>query len=168
MPVRYVAAATKPVAAHHRRMPVARLVGQTALAATLGIGVLALRARRRAPHPTVAAYAALAAAYPTLAVDVSQLVRLEDPVRLRHVLEMLEEIATLDRAGGLSAQWRISRLSASVVTAVRQMHRNVPRHASDSLYTEAQVCMDDTLPQIERHLESILHNHLLAHAAARA
>ena len=111
--------------------------GAAAVGAASILALIRLRASRQAFHPRIAEYAAVCAAFPGLA-----------------------RVAELDAAGGPTAQWHLHREGAEAVRGLRAALR---RALASGDYRAALACREDVLPQLERHLETILHNHLLAH-----
>lgn len=138
------------------------LVVQGSLMAGLGVGLYALRSAVTAPlHPSLAA---LGRSYPGLAAAASALHALGDEAGFARLVAKLEEIARLDVARGPAAQWQISRLSAEVVRDARELCRRAPAAESDAVFQAVLQCTDETVPQIQSHLDDLLHNHLLARA----
>lgn len=141
---------------------------QAALFGALGVGAYALRRLARTPaHPLVDARPELAR-LPALALAASELARLAEAARLHAplaaLLDELVEIARLDAAGGLAAQWQIARRSTRAVGDAEALCRAVPIAESDELFRAALACREETVPQLRGALDDLLHNHLLSRA----
>ena len=134
--------------------------GAAAVGAASILALIRLRASRQAFHPRIAEYAAVCAAFPGLAHDLAPLVDAIEEHELSELLARLTRVAELDAAGGPTAQWHLHREGAEAVRGLRAALR---RALASGDYRAALACREDVLPQLERHLETILHNHLLAH-----
>ena len=139
---------------------------QAGFFASMGLGAYALRRLMHEPlHPLLAAREA-SDRYPSLAASLSQLATLGDDEGLRRCLAFFDEIAELDASTRrLDAQWKISRASAELVREAKDMCERVHASASDDVFRAVLTCTDEVVPQLESHLETVLHNHLLARTA---
>ena len=143
----------------------ARVAMQASLFATLGLGAYALRRLTHEPlHPIVMEHSNVVARYPSLAAAVSRLHVLQNDEGLRHILEQLSRIAEMDAGRSPAAQWQISRMSGDVARDARAMCRKASESKSEEMFRAVLTCTDEVVPQIEGHLENLLHNHLLAMA----
>lgn len=136
---------------------------QTSLFATVGVAAYVLR-RITTPslHPLVSEQTLLRTRHPALAASVSQLCALKNDDAFRKILMRIVEIAHLDESRALNAQWRISRLSADVVEDAKAMCLSVPTEQSEDLFRAVLMCTEEAVPQMQTHLDNLLHNHLLA------
>lgn len=136
------------------------LMMQAGLMAAVGLGIRTLSSlRKHHVHPLVVGEVA---AYPGLAMALTQLAALGDDERTESLVEEVNSILLLDGSKALSAQWLISRKSASVMKQARQLCGSVNSCESDTRYRDVLMCSDEVLPQLESHLDNILHNHLLS------
>ena len=136
---------------------------QASFLGALGLGAYALRClSREALHPLVAERTTLVKRYPALCACVSKLHTLGDERALATLVDKLGSIAELDAARGPAAQWQISRLSAEVVREARDMCRRANTAGSDEVFRAVLTCTDEVVPQVQGHLDDLLHNHLLA------
>lgn len=141
------------------------LVLQTGSLLAVGASLYAMKVLKRpgATSPLRHAYPALVARYPGTLPDLARLEALQDETRLRHVLEMWDEVARLDASPSLSSQGKIARLNGCIGRALQQMCASAPAHASEEMYRVVQTCREDTVPTLCRHLDAILYNHLQSH-----
>jgi hypothetical protein len=147
-------------------LPLRPLALQAGLFAGLGLGVYALRRLMAQPvHPVVLEESPrLASDFPALAQALSKLGALGDEPALRALARKAERIAELDAANGPASQWQITRLSVEVVRDARAMCRAAPSAHSNDVFCAVLDCQDEAIPQLQEHLDNLLHNHLLARA----
>ena len=137
---------------------------QASLFGALGLGAYVLR-RLSTPalHPVLAEeHPEIAAHSPALAATASQLATLQNEAGLRDLVRKIAEVVRLDLAGGPTAQWRISRLNTDIVNDARSLCARAPRASSEDLFRAVLDCQNETIPQLQGHLDNLLHNHLLA------
>lgn len=136
---------------------------QGSLFAILGMGAYAMRRLLHEPlHPLVMQYTSVVARQPSLAGCVSRLSVLNDLDGLDAILHRLSEIVDLDASPSPAAQWQISRKSGEVVQEAREMCRRVSAATSEEMFRAVLTCTDEVVPQLEGHLQNLLHNHLLS------
>ena len=128
--------------------------------AAVGLGIHTLSGMRKVElHPLVVGEVA---AYPGLAMALTQLAALGNDAGIESIVEEVNSILLLDGSKALSAQWMISRKSASVLKHARRLCASVNSCESDSKYRTVLLCSEEVIPQLESHLDNILHNHLLS------
>lgn len=133
---------------------------QAGFFAVMGVGLNALRAlTTQTIHPLVTGEITM---HPGLAMAMTQLANLQQDRDLQRLVQDINEILRLDSSQTLSAQWWISRKNADVVKRARKLCQDVKHHESDTLFVEAMTCSEEVVPQLEGHLDNLLHNHLLA------
>lgn len=138
------------------------LAMQGAFFAALGVGAMALRKATETPLDSrVARYPQLAARCPGLGAAASQLAALGQDEAFEALLLRLCFIVDLDDTSRSSAQWEISRHTSSAVREARALCRRACRDGDDARFQAAVACEDDAVPQIQSHLDDLLHNHLL-------
>ena len=146
-------------------MNVIHFATQASTIACVGAGSLALNFLF-APriHPIVREREELVKHFPVLAASLSRLVVLDDEEGMRRTLDSVDHFVELDRKHGREAasQWRMSRVASEILESARQMCKAAPSLRSDDMYRNVILCLDDAIPLIERNLEDVLHNHLLA------
>ena len=136
------------------------LMMQAGLMAAVGLGIRTLTSLRKFEvHPLVVGEVA---AHPGLAMTLTQLSALGDDKCIESLVEEVNSILHLDGSKALSAQWLISRKSASVMKQARQLCNRTNSCESDSRFRAVLLCSEEVLPQLESHLDNILHNHLLS------
>ena len=129
---------------------------QVGFFAVLGGGVLALKALSRSAihplveaHPEVCAHHGVAAALSMLG-DLGDDAEMEGIVQdFKHIVHLASDVHTH------GAQGQLARAQPAMVARVRGMCKR-------SQSVRAVVCMEEAVPQLEQHLEDMLHNHLLA------
>ena len=133
---------------------------QAGLMAAVGLGIRTLTSLRKVEvHPLVVGEVA---AHPGLASTLTQLSALGDDACIESLVEEVNSILHLDGSKALSAQWLISRKSASVMKQARRLCSSTNSCESDSRFRTVLMCSEEVLPQLESHLDNILHNHLLS------
>lgn len=136
---------------------------QAGVFAALGGALYAMRKLSNdVVHPLVAQYPDLVRRHHGLAVTASRLATLGNAEAFKRVVAALAAVDEADAQGGTTAQWRISRLSAEAVREAKAMCARAPTARSDEAYRAALVCADEVVPQLQGHLDDLLHNHLLA------
>lgn len=131
-----------------------------------GVGAAYLVVRRCATRPldpAVAAHAALAQDFPALAETLSDLRTLrEDGLEAlqERLLAQIAYVCDLDRKADATTPWLISRGCAEAVRTAEQLCGSVRPGASVDAYAEALRYRDEVLPQLQTHLDNLLHNHL--------
>lgn len=146
-------------------MDVLRLATQASALACVGAGSLALSyIFTPRIHDSVREHTELVQHFPVLAASISRLVVLGDDEGMRRLLEAVDRLVALDCKHGRDAasQWRIARITTEILETARQMCRDAPCLKSDEAYRNVVLCLDDAIPAIERNLEDVLYNHLLA------
>tara|TARA_B100001540_G_scaffold300581_1_gene306197 strand:+ start:1080 stop:1529 length:450 start_codon:yes stop_codon:yes gene_type:complete len=145
------------------------LILKTSVAAGVaGIGYFALkRALHADPHPLVMEHAAaVARAYPSLALELTPLAQLAvetDRVdAFVGLLRTLEAVRSEDVNPTLASQHRIQRLSTHLQAQAHALAQGVSPRSSESTHRLQFACLEDTLPQLERHMDTVLHNHILS------
>lgn len=145
------------------------LIVKTSVAAGVaGIGYFALRrALHMDPHPLVVQHAAaIVRTYPSLALELTPLAQLA--VETGRVDAFLDLLHTLDAVRAedvrptLASQHRIQRLSTQVQGKAKALAQGVSARSSESTHRLQFACFEDTLPQLERHMDTVLHNHILS------
>lgn len=128
--------------------------------ATVGAGLLLLRqvgARTRVAA-VVAEYPEVVRSYPALCESVSALSEVGD---VRSIMENLDEIHRNDvRNRTPQSPWRITREIAKVQEAASILC-DPKRAVGQEKFRSVMYVQTDVLPDLERHLENLLHNHLL-------
>ena len=138
------------------------LAMQGAFFAVLGAGVVALRKATETPvDPRVVERPLLTTRCPGLASAVSQLAALGQDEAFEALLDRLCHIVSLDDGTRASAQWEISRQASAAVSEARALCRKACVHGDDARFQAAVSCEEDAVPQIQTHLDDLLHNHLL-------
>lgn len=130
----------------------------------LAFGARALRKFVETPlHPLVEARPDIAS-HPGIASTLSQLARLENPVALESVMNSVSCFLQEDRSEAPAAQWRMSRMCTKIISDAKYMLGSTNMTASDEMFRLVLSCNDEVIPQLETHLDDILHNHLLRRA----
>lgn len=147
------------------------LVVQGALGVVLAWGGMQLRGAlsrcTRKPHAIVLETCPTAVrAYPGLCDALSELGKVVgDAEGLRTLAQKAERISTLDaQTTNRAAQWEISRLSMDMESLCTSLVRRHNALGSDDSFRASLRLQEDVVPSIKNHLDSILHNHLLAQA----
>lgn len=144
---------------------------KTSVAASVaGVGYLVLkRALKLQPHGMITAtYPELAAAYPSMAVDISPLLELCDKVHgeesstAHELLRALEIVRRYDVSQTPEAASWIQRSTTAIEEMARKIVGMIPPGGSNEVFQLHMLCVEDALPQLTTHLDSILHNHLLS------
>lgn len=137
---------------------------QASLFAALGMGAYTLKRFGSTPlHPILLRYPELVQMYPMLASNLSQFSQLGDDDGLEEIVRRVVEIVRLDASPDLSAQWHISRMNSELIKDVERWCCRTPRAHSDERFRAVLTCTDELLPQLIKHLDDLLHNHILAH-----
>jgi hypothetical protein len=129
--------------------------------AACGLGALALRQLATPTlHPATTAIGA--GGFPALAASASELLRLLGDAAALPLVAELEAIVRLAAEGdSATAQWHISRRSAAVLAEAERRCRERARAAAEGAFRDAVDCQTEVLPQLQTHLDNLLHNHLL-------
>ena len=146
-------------------MQLASQLGAAAALSTVWMGLKYLTKRK--PNELILnEFKDLWNAYPGFMVDVSPLSQLfhDDKTLFRKFLTVLDDIRVHDTNMHDDSQWHIMRLSTKAQAIAEDMVNRAPKEQSDAIYRQALLCSDDVLPQIQVHLDSIIHNHLLLRA----
>ena len=137
---------------------------QGAFFGVLALGAKSLRKLVQAPiHPLVAARPDIAW-HPGIASTMSQLAELGNPPALEAIMNSIAGFLAADRSGEPSAQWHMSRMSTKIIHDVKYMLGCVNVTASDEMFRLVLNCNEEVVPQLETHLDDVLHNHLLRRA----
>ena len=114
-------------------------------------------------HPEVAVHALAVRLYPGLAESISTFATAFDlpPAKVTTLMAYIAHIAALDASNHRGAQWRMSRLIDQAEAVLNQTCREYDALKSDDAFRTALWVSEDVLPDIRKHLENILHNHLL-------
>lgn len=136
---------------------------QASILGGLGLGAYALR-RLSTPalHPMVAERVDLVRHSPALAATVSQLAAIGDEDGLRRLVDKLVRVVHIDLALGPAAQWQISRLNTEIANDAKRMCRTVSVAHSNEMFRIVLDCQNEVIPQMQTHLDNLLHNHLLS------
>ena len=140
---------------------------QASLFGSIGIGLYALRRLTAVElHPSVREGCPdLVANYPALAATTSRMATVADDDEMQRLVKKLSLIAELAaNTGNHAAQWHLSRLNAEVVNDAHQICRRAARDGTT--FREASEAQEDVVPQLQGHLDDLLHNHLLARSAS--
>lgn len=137
---------------------------QGAFFGALALGAKSLRKLVTPPvHPSVAARPDIAW-HPGIASTMSQMARLDNPVALEAIMNSISGLMAEDRSGTPSAQWHMSRMNTKILNDAKYMLGCVNVTASDEMFRLVLNCSEEVIPQLETHLDDILHNHLLRRA----
>lgn len=135
---------------------------QASFFAAMGLGVYTLRRLSTVPlHPSVAACPEIAQKHPAIAETLSQLAKLDDGDAFHAVLRMVAAVVSIDEQGGPAAQWHISRQNTQIVRRAKSMCSSTNALKTDDAFRVALNCQEETIPQLESHLDNLLHNHIL-------
>ena len=145
-------------------MDTERLLARGAAALAFAGAYLWARATRAAAtlHPAVAAHPAVVAAYPGLCESIHAFGAAGDDALVEALMRSAVEIHAHDVARTGAAPWHISRRSAEMQRlAAAWLGRVAAAVRSDAAFRAVAHLREDVVPELERHLETILHNHLL-------
>ena len=143
------------------------VVQQASFFGAMALGAYTLKLLNRKPlHPLVKEKPELCTHSPVLASLLSQLHCLDDEPGLRRLVEKTADLVAHDKAGRLSAPWRISRLSSDIVRDAKALCDQTKKTDSDELFRNVLFCTEEIIPQMESQLDDLLHNHLLMHTRA--
>lgn len=136
---------------------------QTSLIAGVGGGLYFMR-RTLTPrmHPLVSAKSKIVKRQPALAACLSELGELKDCANFSKIVDLVDEIVSLDEEHKPDHQHRIVRLNGSVMAHARQLCTNNVGHVTEEDYRRSIGCERDVLPHLQNMLDDLLHNHLLA------
>ena len=140
------------------------LLLQGAFFAALYSGARALRVMAQTPlHPAVQARETIRS-HAGLATALTQLAKIGDGAALDSILDKVCLVLRYDASDQLDAQWHICRLSSDIVREAKALCTSSSVLTTDELFRDARNCEEEAVPQIETHLDDILHNHLIARA----
>lgn len=113
-------------------------------------------------HPLVAQHPESIRKYPGLCESVHELAALEHDGLVTQIMQRIDCIAHADASRNGDASWKISRWSREVETLCGLLcdDRYAARCGQETFATATRL-RADALPDVARHLEVVLHNHLL-------
>jgi hypothetical protein len=157
--------ATKEIGMRHGILEMARpILLQGAFLGGLAFGARVLRNFVTIPlHPSVVARPDIAC-HTGIASTMTQLARLDNPLALESVMDSISRFLKEDRSDAPSAQWHMARMCTEIISDVKHMLSCANVTASDELFRVVLICSEEVIPQLETHLEDVLHNHLLRRA----
>ena len=140
------------------------LLAKSGAGAALALGVYALHCVRSRPsvHAVVAEYPQVVRSYPALCEALTSLSEVVAEEDLRRLVQVADQIHQHDyRNRTRASQWEISRLNTQLQRDVSNLCNLSSGLVNNDRFRMVMYARTDTLPEIERHLENILHNHLL-------
>lgn len=138
---------------------------QASFFGALGLGAYVVR-RLSSPvlHPVVAQHTHLVQHLPALTATISQLGALGSDESLASLVKKVLCVVDLDQSHSPTAQWQIARLNSEIVEDAKRMCHVLSTTHSDELFRTVLDCQQEVVPQLEAHLDNLLHNHLLERA----
>lgn len=141
-----------------------QLIARSIAGATLACGYLWARATRsRATlHELVAAHSGAVARYPGLCEACSAFAQLGDDEATKRLMALVAQVHDHDVARSGASQWHIARHASDIPRVARGILDEQARKCTDQdRFRELAHLREDVVPDMERHLESVLHNHML-------
>lgn len=127
------------------------------------LGLLTLKNRHPVLHYLVAEREDLAQRQPAIAQLLSRVAEVADPSRMSGILGNMDTVLTLAAGDSRANQWHIARLNGSIL---REAHHACSSKSiatlPDEVFESIVLLKEEYLPELERLLDNLLHNHLLA------
>ena len=111
-------------------------------------------------HPKVESRFILVKHFKGLAENVSQLENIMTENEFDNLLCRIDEIMNLAITFAPENQWKLARTNEAVIKHMSDLI-NTKKLTDDDTYRDILFAKDDLLPQLERHLENVLFNHIL-------
>ena len=109
-------------------------------------------------HVILEEFPTIREAYPSLAIEISQLGKLGQDEKFRVILCILEQIVCLDKQEQKGNEFKIARLIGSLEANIAQIAKDTQAWKSDLLFNEKRIAEEDTIPTVHRQVENLLHN----------
>ena len=112
-------------------------------------------------HPEVSRYRDAVAAQPSLCAEVGQLAKLGQDERFRDIVRLVADVIALATHPAPGNEFKIARASNEISCRLREIVDETRAWESDDLFNEQRIAREDTVPTVERQLESMLHNYIV-------
>ena len=137
---------------------------QGAFFAALHMGARALRKLSHVPAHPIVQQSPYVMSFPGVAATLTQLGAVCDEAGFRALVEKTCTMLHYHVHATDASQWHMSRLIGEIVQDAKMLCAHAPSASSTEMFRDVLACQEEVIPQLQTHLDDILHNHLLSRA----